>query len=77
MARCDGVAGVTADTVIEQWVSNSREASDCVVVTADRALRDTVSAMGAETIGSRTLREWIERAEDGARRSIERMRANQ
>lgn len=70
-------SGVTADSVIEQWVSNSREASDCVVVTADRALRDTVSAMGAETIGSRALREWIDRAEDGARRSIERLRANQ
>ncbi len=69
-------SGVTADTVIEQWVSHSRNAGDCVVVTADRALRDTVSAMGAETIGSQTLREWIQRAEDSAQRRIERLRAN-
>ena len=67
-------SGVTADTIIEQWVSNSRDSESCVVVTADRALRDTVSAMGAETIGSRELREWIDRAEDGAQRSIARMR---
>lgn len=68
--------GVTADSIIEQWVSNSRAASDCVVVTADRALRDTVSAMGAETIGSRAFREWIERAEAGTVRQIERFRAD-
>ena len=69
-------SGVTADSVIEQWVGSSREATDCVVVTADRALRDTVSALGADTIGSRELRAWLRRAEDGAQRTIERMRAN-
>jgi len=68
-------SGVTADSIIEQWVENSRDASDCVVVTADRALRECVSAMGAETIGSRTLAEWIQRAEEGAQRTIDRMRA--
>jgi len=68
-------AGVTADTVIEQWVSNSREPPDCVVVTADRALRDAVTAMGADTIGSRELRAWLQRAEAGTHRTIERMRA--
>lgn len=66
--------GVTADSIIEQWVSNSRSATDCVVVTADRALRDTVSAMGAETIGSRAYREWIERAEQTTQRGLARMR---
>ncbi|GAB5560533.1 MAG: hypothetical protein SynsKO_21800 [Synoicihabitans sp.] len=68
-------SGTTADTIIEQWVNNSRVAADCVVVTADRALRDTVSAMGADTIGSRELLDWIQRAELGAQRSIDRMRA--
>lgn len=67
-------SGTTADTIIEQWVSNSRDPSLCVVVTADRALRDTVSAMGADTIGSRELRDWIERAGQSARRNIERLR---
>ncbi len=67
-------SGMTADSIIEQWVSNSRVASECVVVTADRALRDTVSTMGADTIGSRELLDWIQRAELGVQRSIERMR---
>jgi predicted RNA-binding protein with PIN domain len=67
-------SGVTADTVIEQWVQNSRHCADCVVVTADRALRDSVAAMGAETMGSRTLRSWIERAEERARRRVEQIR---
>jgi predicted RNA-binding protein with PIN domain len=45
-----------------------------VVVTADRALRDAVAAMGAETIGSRELRARIDQAEAGARRSIKQGR---
>lgn len=67
-------SGVTADTIIERWVSNSRDPKACVVVTADRALRDAVAAMGAETIGSRELRARIDQAQAGARRSIEGMR---
>ena len=67
-------SGVTADTIIERWVSNSREPEACVVVTADRALRDTVAAMGAETIGSRELRARIDQAEAGTRRGIEQNR---
>lgn len=66
--------GTTADSIIEQWVGNSRDAGDCVVVTADRALRETVHAMGAETIGSRALREWIDRAQAGTVRKLERFR---
>jgi predicted RNA-binding protein with PIN domain len=69
-------SGVTADTIIEQWVGNSRDPAACVVVTADRALRDTVSALGAETIGSRALREWLEQAAAGAKRGIERLRTD-
>jgi len=68
-------SGVTADSVIEQWVSNSRDPEDCVVVTADRALRDTVIALGADTIGSRELRSWLDRAEQSAQRSIDRLRS--
>ncbi len=69
--------GVTADSIIEQWVGNSRDAADCVVVTADRELRDTVSALGADTIGSQELRNWIQRAEEGAQRTIDRLRKTQ
>jgi predicted RNA-binding protein with PIN domain len=67
-------SGVTADTIIERWVSNSRDPEACVVVTADRALRDAVAAMGAETFGSRELRARIDQAEAGARRSIKQGR---
>lgn len=66
--------GMTADSVIEQWVGSSRDPDACVVATADRALRDTVMAMGAETIGSRELRAWIDRAETGTQRRVEHLR---
>lgn len=62
--------GMTADSLIEQWVAGSRVASDCVVATADRALKETLHAMGAATIGSRELRAWLDRAEARVRRKL-------
>ena len=63
-------SGMTADSLIEQWVAGSRDAGDCVVATADRALKETLHAMGAATIGSRELRAWLDRAEVRVRRKL-------
>jgi predicted RNA-binding protein with PIN domain len=62
--------GMTADSLIEQWVAGSRDAADCVVATADRALKETLHALGAATIGSRELRAWLDRAETRVRRQL-------
>jgi predicted RNA-binding protein with PIN domain len=62
--------GMTADSLIEQWVAGSRDAGDCVVATADRALKETLHAMGASTIGSKELRAWLDRAEQRVRRHL-------
>jgi predicted RNA-binding protein with PIN domain len=70
-------SGVTADTVLEQWVANSRHPEDCVVATADRALRSLVEAQGASVIGSRALASWLERAEEVQRRGVDSWRARQ
>ncbi len=61
---------MTADSLIEQWVAGSRDAADCVVATADRALKETLHALGAATIGSRELRAWLDRAETRVRRQL-------
>ena len=62
--------GMTADSLIEQWVAGSRDPADCVVATADRALKETLHAMGASTIGSSELRAWLDRAEQRVRRKL-------
>ncbi len=58
----------TADTVIEQWVTGSRDVAACVVATRDRGLAETVRAAGASVISPDELRQWIARAEMTARR---------
>ncbi|WP_324726047.1 NYN domain-containing protein [Actomonas aquatica] len=63
-------SGVTADTVIEQWVERSRDPRSCVVATGDAALRSTVTASGAEVINTRDLRAWLERAGETAQRRL-------
>ena len=64
--------GMTADSLLEQWVAGSRDAGDCVVATADRALKETLHALGASTIGSRELRAWLDRAEQRLGRAVRR-----
>lgn len=59
VASVDGVRVVAApgsgdDTVVELvWTAGDR---DCVVVTADRNLRDRVTSVGAVVLGPRTVR---------------------
>ncbi len=62
-------AGTTADDVIAQLVGQAREPGDCVVATDDRGERQAVEALGAGGISSADLASWIDRAENGSRRS--------
>jgi predicted RNA-binding protein with PIN domain len=53
----------TADDVIEQLVASGREPQACLVATADRAERETVTAAGAQVISPDDLKTWIRQAE--------------
>ncbi|MCF3649453.1 NYN domain-containing protein [Synoicihabitans lomoniglobus] len=64
--------GMTADSVIEQWVEKSRAPELCVVATRDRALAETVRALQAEVISPEDLISWVSRAREVTRRSINR-----
>jgi uncharacterized protein len=56
-------SSLTADDVIEQLVANSADPSECLVATDDNAERETVAALGATTLKSEDLAEWVKRAE--------------
>ena len=68
-------AGQTADTVIEQFVGRAPHPENCRVVTADRAERQTVEALGAVVLPPEDLAAWIDRAERRVGSKLERRRA--
>ena len=68
-------SSMTADDVIEQLVANSSEARECYVATDDRAERETVAALGAATLRSEDLAEWLKRAGSRQTASTENLRA--
>jgi hypothetical protein len=49
------VAGGSADDTIVELVAAKSPDRRCLVVTADRVLRDRVRALGAEVVGPRTV----------------------
>jgi hypothetical protein len=55
--RVVAAPGSGDDTIVE-LAAEAR--GDCTVVTADRALRERVAALGCRVVGPATLREWLE-----------------
>ncbi len=68
-------AGATADDVIEQLVSRAAEPGACLVVTADRAERETVEAAGAASCSPEELLARIEAADTQGARAVARTNA--
>ncbi len=66
-------SGVTADEVIEQLVTQGKTPGDCTVVTADRAVRQSVEAAGGSSLPPADLAKWIERAGEQALRQARRI----
>jgi predicted RNA-binding protein with PIN domain len=56
-------AGVTADEVIAHLVRRAKKPDRCVVASDDRAVRQSVEALGAATISTEDLAAWVQRAE--------------
>lgn len=56
-------SSLTADDVIERLVANSAEAANCIVASGDRAIRQTIEALGATWISPDDLAAWAGRAE--------------
>ncbi|MGW9375046.1 NTP pyrophosphohydrolase [Streptomyces xanthophaeus] len=54
--RVDPAPGSGDDRIVELAAAAAREGRGCVVVTADRALRERVRAYGAQCRGPRTVR---------------------
>jgi hypothetical protein len=58
-------SGSGDDTIVEQVRAWSRDGTDVVVVTADRALRDRVAAAGGSCVGPSWLLDRLPRPNDG------------
>jgi predicted RNA-binding protein with PIN domain len=67
-------SGLTADDVIERLVAKSASVAECTVASGDRAIRQTITALGAAWISPDDLAAWIDRAEKQQARSVERLR---
>jgi predicted RNA-binding protein with PIN domain len=69
-------AGITGDDLIERLVGKEAEPGRCLVVTADRALQATVSALGAEVMSPAEFAAWTERlaARASRRRALDSAR---
>ena len=59
----------TADTLIERLAHSAVRAEEILVVTSDRAERQTVDAAGAQTIGCTNFLSQLATAENSLRRS--------
>lgn len=65
---------LTADDVIEHMVANSAVPGECCVATDDNAERETVAALGAATIHSAELAEWVKRAQSLQSSALQKLR---
>jgi uncharacterized protein len=65
---------LTADDVIEHMVANSTAPTECCVATDDHAERETVTALGAVTMRSTELAEWVKRAQSRQTSTLEKLR---
>jgi predicted RNA-binding protein with PIN domain len=65
---------LTADDVIEHMVANSTAPAECCVATDDNGERETVSALGAATIHSADLAEWVKRVQSRRASTLEKRR---
>jgi len=64
----------TADAVIEQLASSSKEPERIVVASRDQFVVDSIEASGARAISPDALMEWVERAAKDRRSAFERDR---
>jgi len=67
-------SSLTADDVIEQYVTRSANPADCVVATADRAEAQIVRAAGAQVISPDELAAWVQRVQKRQDHKAEDMR---
>jgi predicted RNA-binding protein with PIN domain len=67
-------SSLTGDDVIERLVAKSSTPANCVVASGDRAIVQTVTALGAAAISPDDLGAWIARAEQQQARQVERLR---
>lgn len=65
---------LTADDVIEHMVAHSSTPTECCVATDDNAERETVAALGAVTMRSEDLAEWVKRAQSHQASALEKLR---
>jgi predicted RNA-binding protein with PIN domain len=61
---------LTADDVIEHLVGQSSQPAQCWVATDDRAERQTVEALGATSLPTSELSEWVVRAQERQRTKV-------
>ena len=67
-------SALTADSVIERLVGKSARPAECIVASGDRAIRQTISALGATPISPDDLAAWVARAEQQQMRQLKRLR---
>ena len=64
----------TADAVIEQLASSSKNPDRIIVASRDQFVLDSVEASGARAISPETLMEWVERSGKERQSAFERQR---
>jgi hypothetical protein len=63
----------TADKIIEQLVANANRPQGIFVATRDNMIRETVSALGAQTLSPEALMDWVQACERGQTEKLKRM----
>ncbi len=69
-------AGLTADDVIEQLVARAPDAGACHVATADQAVRQTITALGAHWVPPEDLAQWAAGAAQRVAAQVAGLRRN-
>lgn len=66
-------SGETADTIIEQLVAKANRPQGILVATRDNMIRETVNALGAQTLSPDALVDWVHACERGQTEKLKRM----
>ena len=69
-------SGETADKIIEQLVAKANKPQGILVATRDNMIRETVSALGAQTLSPEALVDWVHACERGQTEKLKRMNKN-
>ena len=65
--------GETADEIIEQLVAKANRPQDIIVVSRDKMIRETVNALGAQTLNPEALLDWVHTCQRGQTEKLKRM----